>query len=274
MTTDTANNQPDGAASPANEPIGAHGTDGAAIADCVAIPLLEFGRAWIMADSTSARAGSLGFEPPFGFWVNGRAGVIGSADASVAASAIGFMAPDMVRHFWDNRPDRVSAPNAALAYAEAAATWGRQVLADWSTTDLDRLSALCDQVAAAANPTIGVIFAGWRSLTGPTDPAGRATVALNVIREMRGAAHLTAVNAVGLGPHGAIIATDDPIRGGEAGAQRFGWSEPHPPVDTKRRAEAERLTSAICAPAFEAIGPAAGQEMVDLVLAARAAVDH
>lgn len=243
------------------------------VADAVAGPVLVFGRGWMMAEGTMGAAADAGFEPPFGLWVNGRAGVLGDVDADVAAAAIGFMAPDRVRMFWEARPADVEPARASAIYAGAAADWGRRVLADWPSGDLERLAELADRVAAAADASIGTLFAGWRALPRPDDPAGEVTVVLNVLREMRGGAHLSAVHAAGLGPHGAIMSTDDPVRGGVAGAERFGWPEPHPEPAPDRRAEAERLTTVICAPPFAALDGAEQDELVELVTRARAAMD-
>lgn len=242
------------------------------VADAVAGPVLIFGRGWMMAEETAATATGSGFAPPFGLWVNGRAGVLGDVDADVAAAAIGFMAPDRVRTYWEARPAGMSPGEATRIYAGAAADWGRRVLADESTADLERLAELADRVAAAATPSIGALFAGWRALARPEDPAGRVTIVLNVLRELRGGAHLSAVHAVGLGPHAAIFSTDDPVRGGAAGAERFGWPKPHPEPDPAARAEAERLTTVICAPPFAALDGSEQGELVELATRARAAM--
>lgn len=242
-------------------------------AAAVALPILEYGRGWMAAETTGARAIELGFEPPFGLWVNGRAGVLGPVDADVAAAAIGFMAPERVRTYWESRPATMTPIEATEAYADAAAVWGRSALEGLDDGDLDRLGQLSQRVAAAALPSVGAIFAGWRAIDPPSDPAGRATVVLNVLREMRGGAHLSAVHAVGLDPHGAILSADDPVRGGPAGAERFGWPEPHPEPDRERRAAAEAMTTTICAPAFEALDPAERSELIELVRAARACLD-
>lgn len=249
------------------------GERAAATADAVARPVLEFGRGWMADPATAGRAEDLGFDNPFGIWVNGRAGAMGDVSADVAAAAIGFMAPQMVRALWDSRPAGLSPVGAAQAYAEAAAEWGRETLADMATADLERLCALSAQVADAADPSIGALFAGWRNLERPADPAGQATVVLNVLRELRGGAHLSAVHAAGIGPHGAIMAAPDPVRGGPAGAARFGWPEPHPEPDHEKRARAELLTTVICAPAFAVLTEAEGGELVELVATARATLD-
>ena len=238
-----------------------------------ATPILEIGRAWMMDPATAERAAELELVPGFGFWVNGRAGFLGDVDADVAAAAIGFMAPRSVRKVWGVRGSGTTALDVTMAYAGAASAWGRRTLAGIDAGDLERLAALCDKVAAAALPSSGLLFAGWRALDREDDPASNATVALNVLRELRGGAHLSAVHAVGIGPVGAIMAADDPVRGGSAGAERFGWAPPHPAPDHRRRAEAERITSDICRPAYEALDGGERSEFVTLIQRARASFD-
>jgi hypothetical protein len=243
-----------------------------AIIDATAKPILEIGRAWMSAPSTAARGAELGFEPGFGFWVSGRAGALGAVEPDVAAAALGFMHPPLVHQLWTARPAGLGPREAALAYSGAAASWGRQALGSVPAEDLAELARLARQVADEAQPSIGALFAGWRCLPAPDDPAGAATVALNVLRELRGGAHLSAVQAAGVGPLGAVLAAPDQVRGGVAGASRFGWPEPFPEADAKARAEAERLTSAICEPAYRVLGAATGTRFVELVTAVRAAI--
>ncbi|MEZ5406654.1 MAG: hypothetical protein R2761_01435 [Acidimicrobiales bacterium] len=242
------------------------------IVDATAKPILEIGRGWMLAPTTAERGTGLGLELPFGFWVNGRAGVLGDVGPDIAAAAIGFMYPPLTHRYWNARPASLSAGAAARAYAEAAAAWGRDALAGVGEADLAELAALARQVADAAQPSVGALFAGWRALEVPADPAGAATVNLNVLREMRGGAHISAAHASGLGPLGAIIAAPDQVRGGTAGAERFGWPQPWPALDEARRAEAERMTSLICAPAYAALDGASGPRFVELVTAVRAAL--
>lgn len=237
-----------------------------------AIPILEFGRGWMISKLSAERAAEIGLAPGFGFWVNGRAGAMGEVQADVAAAAIGFMDPAMVRELWTIRPDGMSSRDIATAYAMMAADWGRPALASMSDSDLEELVGLCDKVADAALPSSGALFAGWRTVDRPGDPAGDACVALNVLRELRGGAHLSAVHAVGLGPHGSIMSVDDPVRGGNAGAERFGWTEPHPAGDATLRAEAEQMTDEICRPAFDVLDAQERNRFVALVGQARASI--
>ena len=242
--------------------------------NATAIPILEFGRTWMSSSGVQARAAELGLAPGFGFWVNGRAGALGDVGPEVAASAIGFMAPDLVREHWDSRPADLAPRRAASEYADVAATWGREAVADVPTPDLERMAELAYRVADASLPSCGALFAGWRALDRPDDPAGNATHALQVLREMRGGAHLSAIAAAGLTPHHAIISfTADPIRGGANGAERFGWTAPHPEPDEPAKARAEEMTTIAACGGFEALSALERTEFVELVLAARAAID-
>lgn len=241
-------------------------------ADATAIPILEIGRAWMMSSGPEAQ--ELGFAPGFDIWVNGRAGALGEVSADVAAGAIGFMAPALVARAWSARPAGLEGRKAAMAYADIAVRWGRSTLADLDDADLVELTELANVVIDAALPSTGLLFAGWRELDAPTDPAGSATHALQVLRELRGGAHLSAIQSAGLTPQGAIISfVADDIRGGPNGAERFGWSAPHPDPDPEARSRAEAMTTAAVVHAYESLPPERRQRFVDLVLAARAAID-
>lgn len=226
------------------------------------------------SEATQTRAAELGLAPGFGFWVNGRAGALGDVDSDVAAGAIGFMAPDLVRDHWNSRPSDVTPRRAALEYAAVAAGWGREALATVPQPDLERIAELGYRVADAALPSCGALFAGWRQLDRPEDAAGNATHALQVLREMRGGAHLSAVQTAGLTPHHAIMSfTADQVRGGVAGAERFGWTAPHPEPDEAAKARAEEMTTIASCGGFEALDTAERIEFVELVLAVRSAID-
>lgn len=235
------------------------------VVEQTATPILEIGRTWMLDEKTIARSGELGLDGPFGFWTLGRAGVLGDVDADLAAAAIGFMAPARVRHFWESRPADTDPRTIADEYAAMAATWARATLADLSSARLERLVDLAGRVIAEAQPSIGLLFAGWRLVEVPADPPGATAVVLNVLRELRGGAHLSAVHAVGLGPFGSIMSTDDPVRGGESWATTFGWEAPFPARDPRRRREAEAMTTSICRPPFACLSADEGNEFIDLV---------
>lgn len=244
------------------------------VAEATARPILEFGRGWMISPATAARGAELGLAASgrMGFWVNGRAGVLGDVDPHIAAAAIGFMAPGAVRAHWESRPTSLSAWDAALAWFDCAATWGSEALASMPEAQVRRLADLARQVIDGADLSIGALFAGSGLVPLPGDAAGDATINLNVLREMRGCAHLAACHAAGLGPHATIMSTDDPVRGGAAWAEGFGWTAPHPACDPAARAQVEELTTRAAARVFESLDAAERVEFVDLVASARACV--
>ena len=243
-------------------------------ADATAIPTLEIGRSWMSDPVTAERAAQLGLPPGFGFWVFGRAGVLGDVGPDIAAAGLGFMAPELVAKLWGLCPAGIGRAEISVAYGRAAADWGRRTFASIDDADLDRLGELGQKVVDAALPIVGVLFAGWRRMDSPSDSAGRATHVLQVLREMRGGAHLSAIQSVGLTPQHAIMSfTADQVRGGSAGAERFGWSAPHPEPDEPAKARAEIATTAACVHAYEALTASERTEFVDLVLRARSTLD-
>jgi len=242
------------------------------VAQATGKPILEFGRAWMVSPATATRAAELELVASgrFGFWVSGRAGVLGDVDPAVAASALGFMAPSAVREYWRVRPASLSAWDAALAWFDCAATWGRNALTVMPEADVRRLADLARKVIDHADLSIGTLFAGSTLIPLPGDAAGDATINLNVLRELRGGAHLAACHAAGLGPHATIMSTDDPVRAGSAWAEGFGWRAPHPTPDPEARVRVEELTTIATARSFEPLEPAERADFVELVAAARA----
>ena len=250
--------------------------DAAATVDALAGPISEIGRAWMLDDRTLVHGHRLGLsaEVAFDFWVNGRAGVLGEGDAAKVIAGIAFMDPALTRSFWEGRPAGLGAQQASQEYALAAANWGRVELSSMAEDELHELADLCHRLCGAAPASIGVLFAGWRELDLPTDAAGRATVAMNVVREMRGGAHISAIHAAGLDPVGAIISVDHPTHGGSRRAERFGWPSPHPQPNFAARERAEVLTSKILTPIVDqALSPQQRHRLVSLVGAARRTID-
>ncbi len=247
-------------------------TSPTAAANATATPILEIGRFWMLDDETAARGAELGMDQPFSFWIHGRAGVLGDVHSDVAAAAIGFVAGDMVGRLWtENVPAGLTPQQRSAEYALAAGRWADRTFADIASSDLERVTELSARVALLADPSLGVLFAGWRQITLPPTPAGAAAVALNTMREMRGGAHLIATHAVGLGPHGAIVSRDHATLGGVAGAERYGWADPHPSPDREKLANAEMLTTLMASHPFDVLSESERSEYVELVAQLREA---
>jgi hypothetical protein len=241
------------------------------VIDATRTPILEFTRGWMVGPLTAELVPELGLDAGFGPWVCGRAGVLGEVAADVAAAGIGFMHPAAVRRYWEHRPAGLTGEAVAARYIACAYRWAPEALAALPSDDLDQLDRLGRVVIDAALPSVGLLFAGWRRVAPPREPACRVALTLHVLRELRGGAHLSAVHAAGLGPLGSIMASDPP-RGGVEWAGALGWPGPYPTADPAARAEAERLTTVICEPAYDALAAEDRQRFVDLVLAARATI--
>src|SRR6202008_769753 len=111
-------------------------------------------------------------------------------------------------------------------------------------------------------------FAGWRAQPQPLDVNARVALTVHVLRELRGAAHITAIHACGLTPLLAVLVSPAaPPRSGPPWAEHLGWSGPFPDAEPWREARrtAEHLTSRILLPSYASIGEAQLDEFAELV---------
>jgi len=204
-----------------------------------------------------------GYPGGFSYYVVGRGGVLGDVDASVVVSAFGFFADGLVRSLWESGVAVEGARAAADRYTNGAASWGRRRLSGF--TDAERLGELLEKVIDGADATGLVLFAGWRAQHRPDDALGRCYVLLHVLRELRGAAHVAAVAAAGLGPLEAILL--NPGGRGADQAKLFGWGTDLPDVSGLEphfeRAEAD--TNRISARALSILGDDELDELADLI---------
>lgn len=221
----------------------------------------------MLHQETVARAEENGYDNPFAFYFAGRGGVLGDVDAEVVYSAFGWFAPSVVRPMWEAGVVVHGAREAAARYFTACAAWGRDHLS--GVDGLDRFAELADRVVAAADTSGCPLFAGWKVEPRAADGPGRAMQLVHVMREWRGANHLVATTASGLGPLQAILSGD-----GEGQAKFFGWPGPFPAVTEDlrtRRSQAEEITDRLCSPAFEALSATERTELIELVGAMTAA---
>jgi len=234
-------------------------------ARAVAGPIGKFGGTWMMAPSTFAPAIEAGFGG-LDFYFRGRGGVLGEVDASVVVAAMGLLGPAVSATCWNDGRAVMSAPDAAAMFDKACADFGRANLPD--DIDYPSLVAHCRVVIEAAQCAALPLFAGWRAMPVPEDAKGAAAHELNVLRELRGGAHLVAVIAHGLSPLEATLAST-----GTGMAGFLGHPEPYPEVTDAMlaaREQAEATTTAIVAPAFAALAEADRPTFVDLVRSALA----
>ncbi|MFI7023261.1 SCO6745 family protein [Micromonospora sp. NPDC049900] len=228
--------------------------------------VLALGEAYGRCPTTLRRARLLGISG-WAFYITGRAGALGDVRAETVAAALGFVAPDAVADGWDAAARTVRPTEVAAASLAECRRWGEERLT--ALPRADRLATLVERTVAAADASAMPLFAAWRAVpSGPGGPGARAAAGLRLLREHFTGAHLVAVRACGMTPLEAVLAGPE----GESGAVACGWPPPYPPVGplVRRRLWAEAVTDRLVAPAFAALGPADGAELVELLTEARA----
>ena len=214
------------------------------------IPIAAMGRSYFAADAVGQALGDAGFSG-IARYIGARGGVLADVSTDVVVSGFALFHPAMIEAGWNQTKEQGSPADAAVAFAAGI---GR-----WAADTFGHLDGLGDFAAAvrtlidATEPMSQALYAGWRAMPVPDDPAAATGLAIQVLRELRFGFHIHGLSAVGLTPVEAIIAQANPQH-----AQFFGWSEPFPdpePLKDRHR-RAEEITSARMTEVYEAIDAA------------------
>jgi hypothetical protein len=209
----------------------------------------DLGARFYFTAETLQRGKDLGMKNGYCWYVIGRGGVLGDVDAEVVGSAFAYFEPKLMRKLWGQGLAAMGARDASREYAECCRAWGRSVF-----TGVKEAGVFAELAAKVIShtPSAGMaLFAGWKAepLGEADDTAGRAAMAFNVLRELRGCANLVAVVAVGMTPaeaHFTVRGLDD--------FKLFGYTEDQAPKARKALAtKAERITDQIEARAYEVL---------------------
>jgi hypothetical protein len=239
-------------------------------------PIQQFVRGWMMGPPAEELAARLKLRSENDLWIIGRAGAIGDCRPEVAAAGLAFIGLPGVRAAWEAIPNGLSPSKIAAAYAGICEDWGAQELAQFDQRKMQRLDELGRAVADAADGSLGAVFAGWRAMPPPANVGARVALTVNVLREMRGGAHIMAVHACGITPLDAVLASPAaPPRSGPPWAEHLHWPGPfRDPSDVlDARLRAEQLTSEILHPIYGSLGPDRMDEFADLIESTRNAID-
>lgn len=239
-------------------------------------PIQQWTRGWMLGPSTEQRASEIGLVSGEALWVVGRAGVLGSCPTEVAAGGLAYLAPAFVARYWEHLPSGVTHLQVAQAYADLCSEWGESELPRFGTQRLERLDNLARRVIDAAPASLGSVFAGWRALPVPQGVAGRVALSMHVLREMRGAASVVGITAVGLTPLQAVLASPaPPPRSGPEWAKHLGWEGPFedPAGFRHLRERAEEINNEVLVPYFGALNPSELSECADLLTSIRNDID-
>jgi hypothetical protein len=220
---------------------------------------------FMMAGATYKRGGELGFDG-VDFYFAGRGGALGEVDAAVVAATFVFFNPDTIDKAWERTRSVMSRREAAEAFAGCLDAWAHKHLPP--EVDYARLADLLGRINDAASPAAAPLFAAWKAVPEPTDPRAVALQRLNVLRELRNAAHGASVLALGLEPLEAVL-IKTPFM-----TELFGWVEPFPDVEARHDQwdQAEAATNRIVARAYSVLDESELSELVDLSSAAHKGV--
>ncbi len=217
-----------------------------------ACPLIgDVGWAHFFSPEAEAAAARIGIDI-FTLYALGRGGVLGDVEPVVVASAFGYFNPEVVEALWTAGRKVIAPHEAARVYLDCAAEVGRRLLSD--VEGLDAMVAAADAVNEAADPVGLALYAGYRGELLVDDTPGRALQIVDVLRELRGSAHLLAVRACGVDARTAHF-----IRRPGDGAM-FGWpADVVPEISDDQRAaldRAELLTDELVRPAYAVLDDA------------------
>lgn len=217
----------------------------------------DIGWAHYFAPEAEAAAAKLGIDL-FTLYAVGRGGVLGDVEPVVVASAFGYFNPEVVEAMWSAGTAAVAPREAARIYLDCAAEVGRRTLA--GIDGLDEMVAAADKVNEAADPVGLALYAGYRGELLVSDVPGRALQIVNVLRELRGSAHLIALRACGVDARTAHF-----IKRPQDGVM-FGWPADFlPEISDDQRAAAARaedLTDDLVRPAYGVLDDAGASALV------------
>jgi hypothetical protein len=221
----------------------------------------DLGAGYYFTPETLQRGADLGVKGGFAWYVVGRGGVLGDADVEVAQSAYAYFEPKLFRKLWSRGVEAIAPRDAGREYAECARRWGRMTFV--GVEEAARFADLAARVIDQADSAGMALFAGWKAepLGSTDDPLGRAAMACNTLRELRGCAHIMAILAVGLTPPVAHFTTGGPDRW-----KLFGFDIDNPPMPQPGlMAEAEALTDRMTAVAYQVLSAEESTEFVAAV---------
>lgn len=224
-------------------------------------PIGNLGGAWMTTPAEEAATEAAGLKD-WQLYFLGRHGVLGDVDPDVVTASAYVFPAEYLRREWTAGRLTVT-PEAALAqYMALCHDWAKEHLGDFAAAQ--RLADLAQRIIGAVDVAGLPLFAGWRAVDVPPDPALRCGQLLNVLREHRGACHGVALVALGMSPLMAILSN----LGGKANAEEYGWEPPFPSVtaeDRTLRSRVETLTDDLVAPAYGSLSIGERQELLDLL---------
>lgn len=233
-----------------------------------ACPLIgEMGSAFYFIPETLAAGKELGLGG-MEFYVQGRAGQMGTTDPLAVAAAFGYFKPALLKSVLDAANAKLDPRASGAAHMKACADLSRAKLSN--VPNLEGLVAILDKVNNAADADGLALYAAIRTETLAEDAAGRLLQLIAILREFRGSAHLIALRVAGLESKVAHAVKRPDMW------KQFGYTEEEMPVITdathEAMAQAERYTDQLVEPAYAVLSESERTALVDGLKAVKAAL--
>lgn len=178
----------------------------------------------VHSDEAREQYDALGLER-FAGYVLGRAGTLGVPPPSLVVASFGAFSPDLLVGVYESALTSASVPDV-LAAKEAGATRALHRVLGEPDRAVEETAATLREGAEAADLLGKPLFAGLSARDRPADPWGRLWHAANLLRELRGDAHLAALVAASIRPLAANLLTEAHIGLSTRDYTRTrGWSE-------------------------------------------------
>ncbi len=213
-------------------------------------PVQTLGASFYFDPQTAARAHEQGLNV-FEFYGLGRAGTLGDVDVATVDRAFTFFHPRVYELLWTGPKAKVDPVATAERHLDVAYEFADRTFGALDPGVLSAFAAAAQKVVAAVPEEQHLLVDGYRQYPVPTSAVRAAYLAVILLRELRGGAHIEAVAEVGLSPLEACYLQDANL------FKMHGYQEDEAPEVTpeleEKKVRAEELTEQTVATYFEVL---------------------
>ena len=230
------------------------------LAQHTATPIQVLGMSFYFDRGTVERAKELGLNV-YEFYGLGRGGVLGDVDTEVIQSAFTFFDPATIHLLWEKPRGKASPVETAETHLQSAYDFADRTFGALPHHVLADFAEASHRVASHVAPGHHLLFDGYRRFDVPESAVHSAYLATILLRELRGCAHIDAVNTVELTPSEAAFLQDAGV------FTLHGYAEadaPHvtPELEAKKL-RAEALTDEAMAGYFSVLSDEQRRQLAD-----------
>jgi len=230
------------------------------LSDATADPIQLIGMSFYFDPGTKDRSKDYGMNV-VQFYGLGRAGVLGAVDTDAVERAFTFFNRSSIEYFWESAQPMAQPLETAARHVQAAYEFADRTFGAVPEVVLDAFVSAVTKVVGAVPHGRFALFDGYRRLETPTNRVHAAYLGTILLRELRGGAHIEAVDEVGLSPLESCYLQDVMVfkLHGYTDDDAFEVTAEH----QAKKARAEVLTSRAMAGFFSVLDDAQCQQLHD-----------